>query len=236
MSLHKLSAGDGYTYLTRQVAAADDVIITRSNDRRLALSATDFVANGDRWTVASVRADGALDVRHSRSYRRVTLPADYVAEQVQLGYATTVHGAQGQTVDTGHTVLSGTESRQLLYVAVTRGRRENHLYLDLTVPGEDAVMTVEAQRPSTAVEVLTRVIERDDSAVSATTAHRQEHDPVPCCTKRAPSTSTRSPWRANPSSAHRARPSLPHMRKRPSPASAARRHGPPCTPSCSGSR
>ena len=24
MSLHKLSAGDGYTYLTRQVAAADD--------------------------------------------------------------------------------------------------------------------------------------------------------------------------------------------------------------------
>ncbi len=40
-------------------------------------------------------------------------------------------------------------------------------------------MTIEAQRPSTAVEVLTRVIERDDSAVSATTARRQEHDPVP---------------------------------------------------------
>lgn len=40
-------------------------------------------------------------------------------------------------------------------------------------------MTIEAQRPSTAVEVLTRVIERDDSPVSATTARRQEHDPVP---------------------------------------------------------
>ena len=154
------------------------MIITRRNERRLALSATDFVANGDRWTVASVRADGALDVRHSRSHRRVTLPAGYVAEHVQLGYATTVHGAQGQTVDTSHTVLTGTESRQLLYVALTRGRHENHLYLDITVPGEDAVMTIEAQRPSKAVEVLTRVIERDDSAVSATTARRQEHDPV----------------------------------------------------------
>jgi hypothetical protein len=159
------------------------VIITRRNDRRLALSATDFVANGDRWTVASVRVDGALDVRHSRSHRRVTLPADYAAEHVQLGYATTVHGAQGQTVDTSHAVLTGTESRHLLYVALTRGRHENHLYLDLTVPGEDAVITIAAQRPSTAVEVLTRVIERDDSAVSATTARRQEHDPVPLLRK-----------------------------------------------------
>ncbi len=159
------------------------MIITRRNDRRLALTATDFVANGDRWTVASVRPDGGLDVRHSRSHRRVTLPADYVAEHVQLGYATTVHGAQGQTVDTSHTVLIGTESRQPLYVALTRGRRENHLYLDVIVAGEDAVTTIEAQRPSTAVEVLARVIERDDSAVSATTARRQERHPVPLLRK-----------------------------------------------------
>ncbi len=122
-------------------------------------------------------------MRHSRSHRRVTLPADYAAEHVQLGYATTVHGAQGQTVDTSHADLTGTESRQLLYVALTRGRLENHLYLDLTVPGGDAVMTIEGQRPSTAVEVLTRVIERDDSAVSATTARRQERDPVPLLRK-----------------------------------------------------
>ncbi len=161
----------------RRVTLADgttvsegDTVITRRNHRRLALSATDFVANGDRWTITSVRPDGGLDVRHTRSHRRVTLPAGYVAEHVQLGYATTVHGAQGQTVDTSHAVLTGTESRQLLYVALTRGRRQNHLYLDITVPGEDAVMTIDAQRPSTAVEVLTRVIERDDSAVSATTA------------------------------------------------------------------
>lgn len=159
--------------------SAGDVIITRRNDRRLALTGTDFVANGDRWTATTVRPDGTLDVQHARSRRRVTLPADYVAEHVQLGYATTVHGAQGQTVDTSHSVLTGIESRQLLYVAITRGRRENHLYLDSTVPGEDAVVSIEAQRPSTAVEILTRVIERDDCAISATTARRQERDPVP---------------------------------------------------------
>ncbi len=169
----RVTLADGTT------ASTGDVIITRRNDRRLALSATDFVANGDRWTVDSVRVDGGLEVRHSRSHRRVTLPADYVAEHVQLGYASTVHGAQGQTVDTSHTVLTGTESRQLLYVALTRGRRENHLYLNVTVPGEDGVLYAEAQRPSTAVEMLTSVIAKDDSAVSATTFRRQERDPVP---------------------------------------------------------
>ena len=141
----------------RRVTLADgttvsdgDAIITRRNDRRLTLSATDWVANGDRWTVTSVRPDGALEVRHAQSRRRVTLPAGYVAQHVQLGYACTVHAAQGQTVDTSHTVVTGTESRQLLYVALTRGRRANNLYLDVSVSGDDDVVVyAEAQRPAT---------------------------------------------------------------------------------------
>ena len=44
-------------------ASVGDVIITRSNDRRLRLSATDWVKNGDRWTITHVdrqrRADRA---------------------------------------------------------------------------------------------------------------------------------------------------------------------------------
>jgi hypothetical protein len=31
-------------------ASVGDVIITRRNDRRLSLTATDWVKNGDRWT------------------------------------------------------------------------------------------------------------------------------------------------------------------------------------------
>jgi ATP-dependent exoDNAse (exonuclease V) alpha subunit len=86
-----------------------------------------------------VRPDGALEVRHMQSHRRVLLPADYVARHVQLGYACTVHSAQGQTVDTSHTVLTGSESQQLLYVALTRGQRANSLYLDASVSGDDVV-------------------------------------------------------------------------------------------------
>ena len=35
-------------------ASVGDVIITRTNDRRLRLSATDWVKNGDRWTITHV--------------------------------------------------------------------------------------------------------------------------------------------------------------------------------------
>ena len=53
----------------REVALADgnrasvgDVIITRSNDRRLRLTATEWVKNGDRWTITAVTNNGGLTV------------------------------------------------------------------------------------------------------------------------------------------------------------------------------
>ncbi len=55
-------------------ASVGDLIITRSNDRRLRISATDWVKNGDRWTVLNLRRAGGLTVRHVRSGRIVTLP------------------------------------------------------------------------------------------------------------------------------------------------------------------
>ncbi|MGO1411658.1 MAG: MobF family relaxase [Microbacterium sp.] len=67
-------------------AAAGDSVITRRNDRRLR-AGRGWVRNGDRWTVAEVRDDGSLTVR--RAARRwggsVVLPADYVAEHLDLG-------------------------------------------------------------------------------------------------------------------------------------------------------
>jgi hypothetical protein len=49
---------------------------------------------------------------------------------VSLGYAVTVHSAQGVTADTSHAVLGENTTRALLYVAMTRGRHTNttHLY------------------------------------------------------------------------------------------------------------
>ena len=59
-------------------ASVGDVIITRSNDRRLRLTATDWVKNGDRWTITRIGQRGELTVRHNRSQLTVRLPADYV--------------------------------------------------------------------------------------------------------------------------------------------------------------
>jgi AAA domain len=81
-------------------ASVGDVIITRSNDRRLRLSPTDRVKNGDRWTITGVGRRGDLVVRHNRSHRTVRLPADYVQALTGLGYATTIHASQGVLVST----------------------------------------------------------------------------------------------------------------------------------------
>lgn len=111
-------------------ASAGDVVLTRRNDRSIASGPADWVKNGDRWTVQAVHPSGDLDVGQVRTGRRVTLPADYVSAHVVLGYAATVHTAQGITADTCHTVATGQESRQVFYVAMTRGRFANHVRRD----------------------------------------------------------------------------------------------------------
>ena len=58
------------------------------------------------------------------------LPADYVREHVELGYASTAHRAQGRTVDTAHAYVTATTLREPLYVMATRGRESNRLYID----------------------------------------------------------------------------------------------------------
>ncbi len=151
-------------------ASAGDVIITRLNDRRLAISATDWVKNGDRWIVQHVTREGAVRARHCDSGRTVTLPQDYVATHVELGYAVTVHAAQGLTVDITRGVLTGAETRQQLYVMATRGRHANHLYVPVVGDGDEhSLVHPTTLRPDTALDVLHAVMARDGAARSATT-------------------------------------------------------------------
>ncbi|WP_328532343.1 relaxase domain-containing protein [Nocardioides sp. NBC_00368] len=159
-------------------ASAGDAIITRSNNRMLAISATDWVKNRDRWTVTQVHDDGSMTVRHDKLRKQVRLPAAYVSTSVQLGYATTVHGAQGATVDTCHLVLTGEEDRNLLYVGLSRGRFANHLYLASGHNGDPhELVRPEALIPPTALDELIAMLERDGSPVSATSEMRAIEDP-----------------------------------------------------------
>lgn len=160
-------------------ASVGDVIRTRRNARWLPLSGTDYVRNGYTFDVLDVARDGALRARHRGTGREITLPADYVTEHVTLGYAATINGAQGSTA--GHSChVVGAEhlTRQQLYVALTRGRAENHLYLSTAETDPHRVLAPKATHPDTAVDVLSRIVARDGGQVSATTAARQAADPT----------------------------------------------------------
>jgi DNA primase catalytic core len=158
--------------------SAGDRIITRENDRRLSISRTNWVKNGDRWHVKEVNADGSLTVVHDKLGKTITLPADYVSKTVQLGYATTVHGAQGITTGTCHVVLTGDEDRNLLYVALSRGKFANHLYLNVASDGDPHnLIRPEALIPPTALDRIAEMLRRDGTPVSATTTLREQTNP-----------------------------------------------------------
>jgi hypothetical protein len=160
-------------------ASVGDVIITRRNDRRLRLTATDWVKNGDRWIVTQVGQQGDLRVRHTRSHLAVRLPAVYVLESTGLGYASTIHSAQGVTADTMHGLATGQESRQQLYTMLSRGRVANHLYLQVVGDGDPhSIIRPETVAPPTATEILQQILPCDDSPASATTLLRELSDPA----------------------------------------------------------
>ena len=139
----------------RNRANVGDLIITRRNDRRLRLTATDWVKNGDRLTVLNLTGSGGVRVRHVRNGRTVMLPAGYVSTATELGYATTVHTAQGVTADTMHGVVTGGESRQQLYTMLTRGRTGHHIYVSVVGDGDPHTLTrPDTILPSNGTELL----------------------------------------------------------------------------------
>ena len=162
-------------------AFAGDVIVTRRNDRRLSVFAgRDFVKNGDRWSVEGVGEDGSLKVRHVEHGGTVTLPAEYVSQNVELGFALTVHRAQGATVDTAHALIDARADRAGAYVGLSRGREENRLYVRLN-EGEkldEVLETVAARHDGEAqlsVHESVDAIRAQQQSPAAAVAEYEEH-------------------------------------------------------------
>lgn len=120
-----------------QTAAVGDIVVTRRNDRTLRTDRGEPVRNRERWTVTAVHDDGTLTVSHHGGHGAVTLPSEYVRAHVQLGYAATAHGHQGDTVDVSLTLVTAATTHRSLYVGATRGRDENRLGV-VTTADEDA--------------------------------------------------------------------------------------------------
>lgn len=150
-----------------------DRIVTRRNDRRLPITGErGWVKNGDLWTITAIHNDGSLDATSLDRRGRVLLPANYVAAHVEPGYAATVHRVQGRTVDTAHALVTHTATREALYVAATRGRTSNHLYVDSELDPDHDTSHGPADL-ATARQAVTSVLKRTATAASAHVALRR---------------------------------------------------------------
>ncbi|GCE75661.1 hypothetical protein CBZ_07170 [Cellulomonas biazotea] len=148
------------------IAGVGDRIVTRRNDRRLT-TADGFVRNGALWDVTAVLPDGSLRARPTShdDAPTVRLPTEYVAEHVELGYATTIARTQGMTVDETHTIATPGMGREDLYVAMSRGRHANRTYV--VVDGGDPEC-LPGQAPPSGREVLERILATSHAEPSAT--------------------------------------------------------------------
>ncbi|MEU4711085.1 MobF family relaxase [Nocardia salmonicida] len=175
---------DRHAFLADElVATVGDTVRTRRNDPRLRVGARDWVRNGYTWTIRQVHNDNSVTVvrrvRGRDTADGVQLPGDYVREHLHLGYAATIDSAQGITTDSCHVALSGSESRQQFYVAMTRGRQANHAYIATALGGDEGdIYTIPAHYPRTAVEHLHQVLDRDGARKSAHTELRDALDPA----------------------------------------------------------
>jgi hypothetical protein len=156
-----------------QTAGAGDEVVTRQNNRMLTVG-KGWVKNGDRFVVSATNPDGTMTLRRSPGGAEVVLPADYVADHVELGYATTAHRAQGRTLDTAHAMVSPSTTREVLYVSATRGRQSNFLFVDTSYDPDPATSHDGLMAPQSAREVLTRVLANSGADLSAHETLRRE--------------------------------------------------------------
>ena len=126
-------------------ASAGDLIICRANDHRLEAGEPGrALANGDILRIEAITRRGImvrrlLDPDPATGQRRFTDRAfRYDGYQSSdLAYAVTGHSAQGATVHTGIALVTGTEDRQWLYPAMTRGTDANLAFV-FTTPARPA--------------------------------------------------------------------------------------------------
>jgi conjugative relaxase-like TrwC/TraI family protein len=106
---------------------AGDVLLAKKNDSRIGVGG-ETLRNGDRFRVLSVSDTGGLVVADLRGRGTVTLPNTYLARHAEYGWAATIDGAQGATADVGIVLARAGLDREHLYVAMSRGRLENHVH------------------------------------------------------------------------------------------------------------
>jgi len=109
----------------REFATGDRIVFLK-NDKSIG------VKNGQLGTVEKIEREGGDGYRmavRGDDGKLVTLNTkDY--DRLDHGYATTVHKAQGVTVDRAYVLSGRMHDRELSYVSMSRSRQETRLYID----------------------------------------------------------------------------------------------------------
>jgi conjugative relaxase-like TrwC/TraI family protein len=155
---HEIDPTRGWTRTaTGARLATGDEIVTRHNDRAIRTDRGLPVRNRATWTITAVERDGIVAAAGADG--SVRLPARYVWDAVELGYAQTVHGAQGATVDRSILVIDGPTDGRNLYVGLTRGAQRNDVYVLADENGSPTDLLASclahdwADRPATAIHI-----------------------------------------------------------------------------------
>lgn len=144
--------GERYVVVGGQHIFQGDRVLFRRNST--------LVANGDAGVVTGAnQAENTLTVKLDRG-ERVTVDIE-VYQEVQLGYASTTHAAQGATVDNCFVLCGGSmQDREATYVQASRARVVTRLYTDEASAGEELADLVKDMKRSRAKSMAVDVIEQ----------------------------------------------------------------------------
>ncbi len=118
-----ISTRTEYVLAGRGFTEGDDVLALR-NDYRIGL------LNGTRGAIEQIDVARRTLTVHCDDGEQLVVPFDYVeAGHLTHGYATTIHKAQGATVDRCLVLLDETTAREHAYTAMSRGRRGNDVFI-----------------------------------------------------------------------------------------------------------
>lgn len=181
---HRIAEGvvDGYHQVT--VARGDqigrgDTVISRKNQVFYHNTAnghrvvTGKTINGQLFTVVGIHESGDIEVKDTKTGSQMVIPSDYATQHLHLGYAATVHRAQGATVDVCRAVIDTRVDRAGLYVALSRGKHENRAYCvtetDFDFDAEDMHYHMVGENPElTPRDILNHAVATDRRTQSAT--------------------------------------------------------------------
>lgn len=164
----------GHALRDENLAGVGDLVQARRNDWSIVAQPV----NRATYRVLETLGDGSLRVQASGA-EPIVLPAAYVQQDLTLGYASTVHAAQGRTVDASHAVLGSNSDTAAAYVALTRGRHTNTAYVvTLSTPADEKPGIAQSVEPRPARAVLADTFDRpppERTALAEMEAAREEH-------------------------------------------------------------